>query len=153
MWTPGGRSLPQADTLSLCYSDLMVSFDCPVSLPVIWGSQHRWLSGCLFSYNQGPPTPANNKPEFRKQRVGECMQRADIQGKLECWQARIHAQRSRLHREHLFKLQSKMVSFHLKGQMSLNVRGVQEINRAGVSTPVGAWDRTPDCYQAHDQGL
>lgn len=63
-------SLPQADTLSLCYSNLMLSFDCPVSLPVIWGSQHRWLSGCLFYYNQGPPTPANNKPEFRKQRVG-----------------------------------------------------------------------------------
>lgn len=69
-WTLGGRSLPQADTLSLCYSDLTVSFDCTVSLPVIWGSQHCWLSGYLFYYNRGPPTPANNKPEFRKQRVG-----------------------------------------------------------------------------------
>lgn len=69
-WTLGGRSLPRADTLSLCYSNPTVPFDCTASLPVSWGSQHCWLRGCLFYYNQGPPTPANNKPEFRKQCLG-----------------------------------------------------------------------------------
>lgn len=67
---PGGLALPRADTLSLCDSDLTEPFDSAASLPVILGSQLRWPHGCLFCYNRGPPTPANNKPEFKKQHLG-----------------------------------------------------------------------------------
>lgn len=62
--------LPQADTRSLCYSDLTVPFDSTASLPVIRGSQLCWPSGRLFYYNWGPPTPANNKPGLRRPRLG-----------------------------------------------------------------------------------
>lgn len=61
---------PQADTLSLCDSDLTASFDSAAWLPVIPGSQLCWPSGSLFYGNRGPPTPANNKPGFRKRHLG-----------------------------------------------------------------------------------
>lgn len=66
----GGPTQPQADTLSLCYSDLTCFLIPPPVLPVIPGSQLCWPSCRLFYYNQGPPTPANNEPGFRKLHLG-----------------------------------------------------------------------------------